>query len=435
MTFVLLLIFIILSLKYGKDFFKWSMFSLLFSMIFIFVGTFEELGFSDTLYGDQNYYMQLAQNMCGFSSSMNNVSFRYMFYPVFIYLSAPCFDYEIQSVLAKVNFALIWAIIIGILAFLVKSKDENNLLKYFILTNLVIIGGFFSSLVLRDGFVAIALILIFLPFILKRKKLLSKISVLIGLVLLLFTRPQFLPLLFVSWVYIIIIKSFFKSYHIVRVSIFLFVISIFLLLIIPIPESIASFVAMLLVPDGTTSENALVISKQEVFTILNSGGTEASKYIFNSLVSSLPSVFYNSNFLRTSFWIIFDSQYLGSEVDFRKYFLLLKALTEFIVWIVWGTIFWSFFVNKKRANSYLSYTYGYILVFSLLCFSLYATKYFGMDLRILLSFIVLFLIFFLFYPPSSIEVRNFMFPFLIIWLFLNLLYFAIKPYNWIWNYL
>lgn len=434
-TLFVIIVLIILSLKLQKSFYTWGCASLMFSLIFIFLGSMEEFHSSSMLHGDQHFFMLQAQELCASMDALQEMDIRYAFYPLFIHLSVPCGDYIVQSAVAKINFSILWAIVVGILAYLSKAIDGNISFRYFILLAMVAIGGFFSSQLLRDGFVAIALMLIVLPYLASRKKMVKFFVVMLGILLLAATRPQFLPMLLLAWLCTGVVKVFFNAHHIVRLSIGLFVFGLCILYFTPIPQSVSQFIALMLMPDGTSATSFASMSPGDIYRLLSQGGVEASRYIFTTLITRLPSVFYDANILRTISWTFFDPHYWGSAHELMKYQLFLRALTDAITWIMLGIIFWSIIIRSAKANFRLGKLYSFVLLFVLFASSLYAVKYFGMPRRVFLGPVVMLLTVVLFRPPSVLEVKRYIAPFLLVWLGLNIVYFIVKPYHWIWYYL
>lgn len=431
LTLFLLLSLLILFFRFRSADQLYVLLSILGAVFWIAVGTYEEFFSKAEFVKDQHFYMSQVASLCK-SGSLLNDDIRYVFYPYFIYSSSFCLDYVSSSVLAKLSFSFLWAILVGFISVESSNKNDDYWRKFVLLT-IVVIGWFFSAHLLRDGLVAIGFALLFLAFLCGGGRLKKATLLFAGLLFILFTRPQFIPILFLAYFIVFFLLSFLKYSQPFRAISIVFSFSILALLFVPIPVQLGEIMALYLVPHANIATEKTVYDIQQIGVILMNGGWNASSLLFNQMITRFPSVFYEPNPLRTVVWF-FSIDQLGSNDDFRRYSLILRASTELVSWVFIALLAWAFLIGKESYRDRLGSVFSFFWAFFLLAATIYIVKYSGFSHRIFLAFVVSLLILSIFRPPNNNEIKRIILPTIVVWSLFQLAYLLIKPFDFIWNY-
>ncbi|MDN3686524.1 hypothetical protein [Cyclobacterium jeungdonense] len=408
----------------SKKFGKYLIIYYIGGITFSIASSIELFWFYDNFVGgDEHFFINAAIDFHLFGIRYEVTDYNYFFYKLFVYFSSPAIDYQVISIFSKVNFTLIW----GIVLYLLFNQDILDLKEKVVIILLIFIGWFYSTYVLRDGFVAIGFLLFFGGLSRKDK---SYLLTILGFCILCVTRIQ-IPILFIPcFVIFIIIKNLpIKVNPAILISL-LMICGLIGFKLAPIPQTIITPLAITLLPHGETAEKASPIPKHELALIYYKGDQKAKDTIAQFWVSRFPSIFYEPNPFRYFFWPFMGI--LGSETVVS---MIIKAISSISSLFFLSILLCSFLISKDSFYNVLGNLFLFLFICLLLVGSIYAIKYFGMTTRIYFGFIVGFLAILFYRPVSNAQFNYNFYPVFFILIFFNFLYFFVKPFDWLWNYL
>ncbi|MFC4872847.1 hypothetical protein [Negadavirga shengliensis] len=393
-------------------------------VIFAIGSSVEVFWFFDQYHGgDQDFFISAAMDFGERGIQQSDLDFSYFFYKYFIYLVSPFNDYIIIGIFAKICFTLLW----GMVLFFLFNQPVYSKKESLILLLLISIGWYYSTFVLRDGFAALG----FLTFFAGISAVPKRIGwVFIGAFLLGITRIHvllmFLPsLLLFGMVYVIKVRIS-PSYFVVG----LFLFGVLIYKIAPIPKTIVAPLGIALLPDGESAESALPFHRRELALTYVEGDQKAKDTMIGFWIKRFPSIFYEPNPFRYFFWPFMGE--LGKETFFQ---MLTKAFSSFSSLMFLSAFLASFLIDRETFFTGLGEGFLFLIVCLFFVGSIYSIKYFGMTTRIYYGFLTGFLTLFYFKPLFMRDIKRHLVPISMILVFINLIYFVIKPHKWIWEYI
>ncbi|WP_439481748.1 hypothetical protein [Cyclobacterium plantarum] len=413
------------SLLYAhKAFQKYLLIYYLGGVIFALTSSIEVFWFFDQFHdGDQDYFIAAARDFMDSGIHQNDIDFSYFFYKLFVFLASPFYDYLLIGIFAKICFALIW----GLTLFSFFNQVSFSKRESLILLLLISIGWYFSTFVLRDGFAALGFMTFFAGISISPKRW---SWVIFGILLLVVTRVHIailiVPSLLLLWLIHSIKLKISPSYFVVGI----FLLGLIFYKVAPIPKAIVAPLGIILLPDGESAEGALPYPRSELALTYLEGDQKAKDTMIGFWVSRFPSIFYEPNPFRYFIWPFMGE--FGKETFIQ---MLVKSISSFSSILVLGVFLSTFLIDRDTFYSNLGDIYLLLTLCLFFVGSVYAIKYFGMTTRIYYGFLTGYLSLFFFKPVSNRMLNNNLYPVLILLVAMNLMYFILKPFDWIWNYL
>jgi|GEM_PF-3433680 len=424
--FLILLIFlgVFSLLSTGVEFRRYLLFYYLGGIISSVASSIEVFWFFNHYHdGDQDFFINGAIDFFDNGVSIKDIEPNYFFYKLFVYAASPVNDYMIIAIFSKLSFSIIWGLSLSSL--FQKSSYSNK--DKVILLLLIFIGWYYSSFVLRDGFVAIGFLFFYGGFASEKKSL---GFVLLGLLLFCFTRIH-IPLLFLPGLFLFYIIKFIRvNWSPSLLLVAFFVLGAMIFKFSPLPKVAVAAMGIALLPDGESAQSALPFPRHELALTYVEGDGKARDTMIGFWVNRFPSIFYEPNPFRYFFWPFMGE--FGKETFSQMFVKSLASLSSLLALCVFIS---TFFLDRRSYYSTLGGVYLFLSISLFFIGSIYAIKYFGMATRIYYGFLTGFLTLFFLKPVSNESLGRNFYPIFIALMSMSLLYFVLKPYQWIWSYL
>jgi hypothetical protein len=425
MLLILLVLAAFSSLFYAhKAFKRYLLIYYLGGILFAIASSIEVFWIFDQYHdGDQDFFISAAMDFSEKGIQRTDLDFSYFFYKSFVYLVSPFNEYMVIGIFAKICFTLIW----GLALFCFFNQSSFSKKESLVLLLLISIGWYYSTFVLRDGFAALGFLSFFVGLSISPRRW---SWVVLGILLLIITRVQIAVMLLPSFLLVWVISTLKVTISPTYLVVGFFLLGLIFYKVAPIPKAIVAPLGIILLPDGESAEGALPYPRRELALTYVQGDQKAKDTMIGFWASRFPSIFYEPNPFRYFFWPFMGE--FGKETFIQMF---VKSFSSFSSILVLAVLLSTFLIN--RATFYANLGGVYLLITLCLFFvgSVYAIKYFGMTTRIYYGFLTGYLGIFFFRPISNKMFNHNLYPILIIMVVVNLMYFILKPFDWIWNYL